>query len=193
MAPGQESHEAHGTKFIFGSSLMDNEVSKVTYMDLRPKALGDGRYVAAPGPYVLGEGLEHVQTGFDVQKEGRIRQEGRRLCATSLRWMSRLSAFGPVRVEAGIGSPGSARTRNGASARRLRRYGHGNHPSHHAARGRAPVRFSSRQGAGGCAARASMNLGASSRSVSCDCRGKSPGQRARRDQAILPPTQLHNR
>ncbi len=58
------------TKFIFGSSLMDNEVSKVIYEDFLPKALADGRYVAAPDPYVVGTGLECVQTGFDAQRKG---------------------------------------------------------------------------------------------------------------------------
>jgi len=58
------------TKFIFGSSLMDNEVSKVLYVDFLPKALADGYYVAAPEPYVVGKGLESVQTGFDAQRKG---------------------------------------------------------------------------------------------------------------------------
>ncbi len=58
------------TKFIFGSSLMDNEVSTVIYVDFLPQALADGRYVAAPDPYVVGKGLEYVQTGFDVQRKG---------------------------------------------------------------------------------------------------------------------------
>ena len=35
------------TKFIYGSSLMDNEVSKIIYEDFLPAALADGRYVAA--------------------------------------------------------------------------------------------------------------------------------------------------
>ncbi len=58
------------TKFIFGNSLMDNEVSKVIYEDFLPKALADGRYLAAPDPYVVGKGLEYVQAGLDAQKQG---------------------------------------------------------------------------------------------------------------------------
>ncbi len=58
------------TKFIFGSSLMDNEVSKAIYVDYLPQALADGHYVPAPEPYVAGTGLEHVQTGLDIQKKG---------------------------------------------------------------------------------------------------------------------------
>ena len=58
------------TKFIFGSSLMDNEVSKVIYEDFLPGALADGRYLAAPEPHVIGKGLESVQAGLDAQKRG---------------------------------------------------------------------------------------------------------------------------
>lgn len=57
-------------KSIFGSTLMDNEVSRVVYEDFLPAALADGRYVAAPPPRVVGVGLEHVQAGLDLQKQG---------------------------------------------------------------------------------------------------------------------------
>ncbi len=58
------------TKFIFGSSLMDNEVSRAVYVDFLPQALADGHYVAAPEPSVVGKGLEYVQAGFDAQMKG---------------------------------------------------------------------------------------------------------------------------
>ena len=58
------------TKFIFGSTLMDNEVSKVIYEDFLPQALADGCYVAAPEPVVIGKGLDYVQGGLDAQKQG---------------------------------------------------------------------------------------------------------------------------
>ena len=58
------------TKFIFGSSLMDNEVSRVIYEGFLPQALADGRYLAAPEPHVVGKGLEYVQAGLDAQKRG---------------------------------------------------------------------------------------------------------------------------
>jgi len=58
------------TKFIFGSSLMDNEVGNVIYEDFLPTALAEGRYVAAPDPYVVGKGLAYIQTGVDVQRKG---------------------------------------------------------------------------------------------------------------------------
>ncbi len=58
------------TNFINGATLMDNEVSKVIYEDFLPAALSEGRYVAAPAPYVIGTGLEYVQAGFDAHKKG---------------------------------------------------------------------------------------------------------------------------
>lgn len=58
------------TKFVFGTTLKENEVGKVIYEDFLPKALAEGRYVAAPEPYVVDTGLEHVQTGIDVQRGG---------------------------------------------------------------------------------------------------------------------------
>jgi len=38
------------TKFIFGTSLKANEVSRVIYQDFLPDALAEGRYAAVPGP-----------------------------------------------------------------------------------------------------------------------------------------------
>ncbi len=58
------------TKAIFGSTLMNNEVSTVIYEDFLPQALADGRYCAAPEPQVIGKGLESVQAGLDAQKRG---------------------------------------------------------------------------------------------------------------------------
>ncbi len=58
------------TKSIFGSTLKGNEVSTVIYEDFLPRALAEGRYVAAPEPYVVGRGLASVQAGFDMQRQG---------------------------------------------------------------------------------------------------------------------------
>jgi len=58
------------TKFIFGSTLKDNEVSKVIYEDFLPTALAEDRYVAAPDPYVIGSGLEYIQAAMDAQRKG---------------------------------------------------------------------------------------------------------------------------
>jgi NADPH:quinone reductase-like Zn-dependent oxidoreductase len=58
------------TKFISGASLMDNEVSRLIYQDFLPRALAEGRYIAAPPPLIVGHGLESVQLGFETQKKG---------------------------------------------------------------------------------------------------------------------------
>ncbi len=58
------------TKSIYGSSLMDNEVSKVIYTDFLPQALADGSYVAAPDPFIVGRGLDRIKAGLDAQKKG---------------------------------------------------------------------------------------------------------------------------
>lgn len=49
---------------------MKNDVSKVVYENFLPKALAEGKYVAAPDAYVVGKGLEYVQAGLDAQKKG---------------------------------------------------------------------------------------------------------------------------
>jgi len=59
-----------GTKFIFGTSLKDNEVSTAIYQDFLPSALAEGRYVAAPEPTVVGYGLGDVQNALDIQRKG---------------------------------------------------------------------------------------------------------------------------
>jgi NADPH:quinone reductase-like Zn-dependent oxidoreductase len=64
------------TKYVWGTTLKDNEVSKVIYEDFLPKALAEGRYVAAPEPYVVGTGLEYVQAGLDAQIKGVSARKG---------------------------------------------------------------------------------------------------------------------
>ena len=58
------------TNFIFGSSLLYNEVGKAIYGEFLPRALADGTYVAAPEPQVVGKGLECIQAGYDIQRKG---------------------------------------------------------------------------------------------------------------------------
>ena len=57
-------------KFIFGSTLIDNEVGPAIYEDFLPKALAEGVYIAAPEPQVVGKGLKYIQAGLDLQKKG---------------------------------------------------------------------------------------------------------------------------
>lgn len=58
------------TKMIFGTSLVTTEVSWAIYMDFLPKALAEHAYVAAPEPHVIGKGLQHVQNGLNIQRNG---------------------------------------------------------------------------------------------------------------------------
>ena len=58
------------TNFIFGSTLLYNEVGKAIYVDFLPQALAEGTYIAAPDPQVVGKGLEYIQVGYDLQKKG---------------------------------------------------------------------------------------------------------------------------
>jgi len=59
-----------GTKFIWGGSLVDNEVGPAVFVDFLPRALADGRYVAAPPAVVVGDGLEALEAGFEAQRRG---------------------------------------------------------------------------------------------------------------------------
>lgn len=58
------------TKFIFGTSLFDNEVGPMIYRDFLPSALAEGRYVAAPEPLVLGRGLDKIPAALEANKKG---------------------------------------------------------------------------------------------------------------------------
>ncbi len=58
------------TKFIFGTSLMDNEVGKIIYEDFLPNALAHRRYLCAPDPLVVGNGLDCILKGIEIQKKG---------------------------------------------------------------------------------------------------------------------------
>ncbi|WP_131113809.1 zinc-binding alcohol dehydrogenase family protein [Lichenihabitans psoromatis] len=63
------------TQFIFGSSLLANEVGPMIYVDFLPQALADGRYVTAPEPVVVGHGLGEIQRGLAAQKQGMSAQK----------------------------------------------------------------------------------------------------------------------
>ncbi len=58
------------TNSIFGTTLMDNEVSRVIYADFLPQALAEGRYVTAPAPYIIRKGLNYIQAGLNLQMRG---------------------------------------------------------------------------------------------------------------------------
>jgi hypothetical protein len=58
------------TKYVWGSSLMENEVGHMIYGEFLPKALAAGRYRAMPPPMVVGRGLESIQAAMDTLKRG---------------------------------------------------------------------------------------------------------------------------
>jgi NADPH:quinone reductase-like Zn-dependent oxidoreductase len=62
----------HGirAKFVWGSSLMTNEVGTMLWADYLPAALADGRHLPAPTAEVVGIGLEQVQPALDALRRG---------------------------------------------------------------------------------------------------------------------------
>jgi len=58
------------TKFIWGSSLRDNEVGKAVFEDYLPHALEAGTFVPYPEAEVIGNGLEAIEIGMDTLKKG---------------------------------------------------------------------------------------------------------------------------
>ena len=58
------------TKFIWGSSLQDNEVGPMIFARFLPQALADGRYAAAPEPLVVGHGLETIPKALEQLGKG---------------------------------------------------------------------------------------------------------------------------
>ena len=57
-------------RFVWGSSLMSNEVGPMLWENFLPNALAEGRYRSAPEPQVLGAGLEHLQPALDTLHRG---------------------------------------------------------------------------------------------------------------------------
>lgn len=56
------------SKFVFGSSIVYNDISLALFERYLPDAMAEGRFVAAPEPYVVGVGLDKLQEAFDAQK-----------------------------------------------------------------------------------------------------------------------------
>lgn len=68
--PAGKLPEGLGFKFVFGTSLMKNEVGPAIYVDFLPKALAAGTFLAKPDPEVVGHGLGDIQKGLDLLKKG---------------------------------------------------------------------------------------------------------------------------
>ena len=58
------------TRFVWGSTLKDNEVGPMLWSGFLPGALAAGDYVASPAPRVVGHGLESVQLAIDTLRGG---------------------------------------------------------------------------------------------------------------------------
>ncbi|KAL2831553.1 zinc-binding oxidoreductase CipB [Aspergillus cavernicola] len=70
VKPGFQAPEGLTAKFIFGTSLKDNEVGKAIYEDFLPGALEAKTFVPAPEALVAGSGLESIQGAVDIQANG---------------------------------------------------------------------------------------------------------------------------
>ncbi|WP_245635874.1 zinc-binding alcohol dehydrogenase family protein [Herbiconiux solani] len=57
-------------RYVWGSSLMTNEVGPMLWGEYLPAALAEGRYVCAPEAEVVGEGLEAIQPALDRLRAG---------------------------------------------------------------------------------------------------------------------------
>jgi len=58
------------TKFVWGSTLMTNEVGPMLWGEFLPTALAEGRYVAAPSAEVVGTALGDIQGALDSLRGG---------------------------------------------------------------------------------------------------------------------------
>jgi len=58
------------TRFIWGSALLNTEVGPMIFRDFLPRALAEGRFVAAPEPIIAGHGLAAIPQALDRQAAG---------------------------------------------------------------------------------------------------------------------------
>ena len=70
LSPPDDKPASVNAKHIYGTSLKDDEVSRVVYADFLPQALAEGRYQAAPPTLVVAQGLTGLQVGLQAQKDG---------------------------------------------------------------------------------------------------------------------------
>ncbi len=57
-------------KFVWGSSLAENELGQIIYENFLPRALASESYVAAPDPLLAGHGLAAIPTALQIQEHG---------------------------------------------------------------------------------------------------------------------------
>jgi len=62
-------------RFVWGSSLMDNEVGRMLWTDYLPAALADRRHVAFPPARIVGHSLDDLQAAVDLLRTGTSTQK----------------------------------------------------------------------------------------------------------------------
>jgi NADPH:quinone reductase-like Zn-dependent oxidoreductase len=70
LAPSADLTQGVEAQHIHGTSLKDDEVGPMIYSDFLPQALQDRRFVPAPPPRIVGDGLEALQDALQVLKAG---------------------------------------------------------------------------------------------------------------------------
>ncbi|MBH1945557.1 Zn-dependent oxidoreductase, partial [Erythrobacter sp. YJ-T3-07] len=60
------------SKFVWGATIEDNEVSKMLFEEFLPNALASARYICAPEPEIIGQDLGVIQNGLDRLKFGGV-------------------------------------------------------------------------------------------------------------------------
>jgi NADPH:quinone reductase-like Zn-dependent oxidoreductase len=55
---------------VFATTIKDNGIADAVFVDFLPQALAEGRYKSAPRAEVVGAGLESLQKGLDMLREG---------------------------------------------------------------------------------------------------------------------------
>jgi NADPH:quinone reductase-like Zn-dependent oxidoreductase len=55
---------------VFASTIKDNGIAEAVFVDFLPQALAEGRYKPAPRAEVVGTGLESLQKGLGILREG---------------------------------------------------------------------------------------------------------------------------
>lgn len=67
----------HGVraKFVWGSTIMDNEVGAMLWTHHLPRALADGSHMPSPPPLVVGAGLDRIQAALDTMRAGVAHQK----------------------------------------------------------------------------------------------------------------------
>ena len=62
----------HGirARFVWGSSLMNNEVGPMLWSEFLPRALAEGSYTPMPRAEIVGSGLASIQPALDALRQG---------------------------------------------------------------------------------------------------------------------------